>query len=362
MADLSAFSESYAEARGKFLDTARACGARLAHYRNWAAQGPAGEHLYLDVAVIGPPQAPNVLVAGCGTHGIEGFSGSAALTNWLRTRGAGLPPDAAVVFLHAHNPWGFAWKTRTTEENVDLNRNFIDFSKPPPRNEGYEEVHSIVAFPEWTEAKLSETFQRLSAFRERVGEKAFSDAFNGGQYAHADGIYYGGKRPQWANGAFRQAVGEHLVHARRIAFIDLHTGIGPRYEHIYLCFHEPGSRGYESARAWWGERAVNRQGVTHKALATYSGTIIDAVVEMLPQTEVTSIVVEFGTLPREGVQRAGIAQRWLRFEGAKHPELATRVQREYEEAFYPSEPRWRECALAQSLEFLDRGVRGVASG
>ncbi len=361
MADTSAFSESYARARGKFLDTARACGARLAHYRNWDAQGPAGEHLYLDVAVVGSPQASKVFAAGCGTHGIEGFCGSAALTNWLRARGTGVPSDTAVVLFHAHNPWGFAWKTRTTEENVDLNRNFIDFAKPLPVNAGYEEVHPLVTPAEWSEDSLKKVFRDLDAFRQRVGEKAFSDAFNGGQYAHADGIYYGGARAQWANGAFRQAVGEHLGHARRVAFIDLHTGIGPRYEHVYLCFHEPGSRGYENARAWWGERAVNREGVTHKALATYSGTIIDAIVEMLPQTEVTSIVIEFGTLPREGVQRAGMAQRWLRFEGARHAELAKAVQREYEEAFYPSEPRWRECVLAQSLEFLDRGLAGIGA-
>ena len=359
MADLSAFSESYAEARAKFLEAAAPA---VAHYRHPQANGPSGEKLFLDVAVIGPADAPRVLAAGCGTHGIEGYSGSAALTHWLRSGGAQrMPRDAAVVFFHAHNPWGFAHKTRTTEENVDLNRNFIDFSRPLPVNRGYDELHGMVTPETWNEATIRNIFKELDAFRQRVGEKAFSDAFNGGQYAHADGIYYGGERAQWANGAFRRAVREHLGRARHVAFFDLHTGIGPRYEHVYLCFHPQGSPAYERARAWWGARAVNRAGVTHKALAAYSGTIIDAFSEMLPEAEATAIVVEFGTLPREGVQRAGMAQRWLRFEGAKHPELANQVQREYEEAFYPSEPRWRECVLAQSLEFLDRGVAGISA-
>ncbi len=354
--DLSAFSESYAEARGKFLDVA---GSRVRHYAH------PEKGLFLDVATLGDPNAKNVFAVGCGTHGIEGYSGSAALTHWLRGGGGKrLPADTAVVFFHAHNPWGFQKRTRVTEENVDLNRNFVDFSVPPPANPGYAEVHRLITPERWDEAAVAEVFRNLAAFKARVGEQAFSDAFNGGQYSHPDGIFYGGARAQWANGAFRRAAAENLGAARHLAFMDLHTGIGPRYEHIYLTFAPAGAPAYERARAWWGERAVNRAGVTHKALAKYNGVLIDALAQMLPRAELTTIVVEFGTLPREGMQRAALLQRWLRFQGpaiaGEAPRLAA-LQREYDEAFYPAEPRWREAALAQSLEFLERGVRGVSA-
>jgi hypothetical protein len=353
MVDLASFSDSYPEAREKFLDVA---GPSVRHYAH------PDEGLFLDVATIGAPDAKKVFAVGCGTHGIEGYPGSAALTNWLRSGGAKrVPADTAVVFFHAHNPWGFAHRTRVTEENVDLNRNFIDFSSPVPRNPGYAEVHPIITPERWDDASLDEVFRRLAGYRAKVGEQAFSDAFNGGQYTHADGIYYGGARAQWSNGAFRKAVTESLGHAERIAFIDLHTGIGPRYEHIYLTFSAAGSPAYERARAWWGERAVNRAGVTHKALAAYNGLLIDAFAEMLPSAELTALVIEFGTLPREGMQRGALLQRWLRFNGPKHPERAAVLQREYDEAFYPSEVRWRQAALAQSLDFLERGVRGVSA-
>jgi hypothetical protein len=352
-ADLSAFSETYADARAKFLDAA---GRQVRSYAH------PEKGLFLDVATIGRTDAPKVFAVGCGTHGIEGYPGSAALTHWLREGGAKrVPSDTAVVFFHAHNPWGFEKRTRVTEENVDLNRNFIDFSKPLPRNPGYADVHPIVTPERWDDEALAEVFGKLAQYRARVGEQAFSDAFNGGQYSHADGIYYGGARAQWSNTAFRKAVAENLGHARRVAFIDLHTGIGPRYEHIYLTFAPPGSVAYENARAWWGERAVNRAGVTHKALAVYSGLLVDVFGPALPAAEITTLVIEFGTLPREGVQRGSLLQRWLRFNGPRHPARAVELQREYDEAFYPSEARWREAALAQSLDFLDRGVRGVSS-
>jgi len=360
MLELAAFSDSYAEARKKFVEAARRAGAKLASYQHPDERGPGGEALYLDVSVLGPGDASRVFVVGSGTHGIEGYSGSAAQRAWLRGRPR-LPKDTAVVFFHAQNPWGFAHKTRVTEENVDLNRNFIDFAKPLPANPGYLELHPLLAITSWDEASIAGGFAGLDAYRERVGEKAFSDAFNGGQYSHADGVFYGGARPQWANNAFRAAVETHLGRARQIAYLDLHTGIGPWCGHIYLCFHAEGSPARERARAWWGERAVNLQGVTHKKLATYSGTIIDAVTEMLPQAEVTSIVVEFGTLPRRDMQRASLAQRWMRFEGPRDPVLAAKVRREYEAAFYPAAPEWRRAVLEQSREFIDRGVAGISS-
>ena len=360
MAELSAFSDSYKDARRKFVEATRKAGAKLSSYQHPSERGPAGEPLFLDVSVLGPGDASRVFVVGSGTHGVEGYSGSAVQRAWLRGRPR-LPKDTAVIFFHAQNPWGFAHKSRVTEENVDLNRNFIDFSKPLPANPGYEELHPLIAVRDWNEASVAGVFAALDAYRERAGEKAFSDAFNGGQYSRQDGIFYGGARPQWANSAFRAAVEIHLGRARKVAFMDLHTGIGPWCEHIYLCFHAEGSPARERARAWWGERAVNLQGVTHKKLATYSGTIIDAVTEMLPAAEVTSVVVEFGTRPRHDMQRASMAQRWMRFEGPRDPVLAAKVRREYEAAFYPADPEWRQAVLDQSREFLDRGVRGISS-
>lgn len=65
------------------------------------------------------------------THGVEGFAGSACILDLLRTGAAReLPPDTALLLVHAINPWGFAWIRRTTAEGVDLNRNFVDFSGP----------------------------------------------------------------------------------------------------------------------------------------------------------------------------------------------------------------------------------------
>jgi len=362
MSDRSIFAASYSEARSRFLDAARVSGAQLAHYPQAGERGPQGEALYLDVATLGDPGAPNVMVIGCGTHGIEGYTGSAAQSAWMLDGGAKrIPAGTALVLLHAHNPWGFAHGQRVTEENVDLNRNFVDHTKPYPANPGYGELHAGLLPEDWDEASVRGVFAALDAFRNSRGEQAFSDAFNGGQYSHPDGLFFGGHRAQWANTAFRKAVRTHVGHARRAGIIDLHTGIGSFLDHVFLCFHEPGSPAYERARAWWGERAVNRQGSTHKALAHYSGLLVDAFQAELPQAETTAVVVEFGTRTRAEMQRATISLAWLRRYGARAPELARKVRADYVEAFYPSEPQWRDAVLTQSRVFFDQAVAGVGS-
>jgi hypothetical protein len=355
------FSESYTEARDKFLQAADGAGAAMTSYLHEHQTGPHGEPLYLDVARIGHSNARRLLIVGCGTHGIEGYSGSAAQTHWMNMHAGGsLPEDVAVIFFHAHNPWGFAHALRFTEENVDLNRNFVDFEGPLHRNPAYQHVHRILDQPEWNDAAVQSIFEALEGLRDSLGEQGFSDAFNGGQYSHADGIFYGGVRPQWSNSAFRRAVQEHVPHAESAALVDLHTGIGPPGGHVFLCFHPTGSDAYERSRRWWGERAVNREGVTHKAIANYKGLLVDAFVEMLPGLRTTAVVVEFGTHPRERMQRASMAARWLWSHPEANAALGARIMREIREAFYPSEPSWREGVLKQSRQIIDSGLAGLA--
>lgn len=354
------FSSTYSEARHKFLAAAGTAGARVASYRHPSEHGPDGEELFLDVAMVGPAGADSIVVVGSGTHGIEGFAGSAAQTAWMLGDGPRrLPKNTAALLTHAHNPWGFAHKVRVTEENVDLNRNFIDYSRPLPDNRAYAHIHPLITPYTWSEEGIADRIARLQEWKTEVGEQTFSDVYNGGQYSHDDGLFFGGRREQWANGAFRRAIRAHAGHAKRAALIDLHTGIGPYLEHVYLCFHKPGTPAYDRARAWWGERAVNRQGVTHRAVANYRGLLVDAFVDMLPEASATALMVEFGTRSREAMQRANLAVRWLRYGNRDDPEQVKTLHADYIESCYPGDAQWRKALIEQSRDIIDRALSGI---
>ena len=212
------FSASYPDARRAFLDAAAAAGARIESHVNPAARGPSGEELATDVAWLGPADASRVLVTISGTHGAEGFAGAGIQTGTFRSGVArALPADTALLAIHAINPYGFAWMRRVTEENVDLNRNFVAHDRPLPANAGYVELADAICPREWTTSARANAQARLDAYVARHGAAAFQQAVSGGQYTHPDGIFYGGRAPSWSRRTLLAIAASHLAQARRIA-------------------------------------------------------------------------------------------------------------------------------------------------
>lgn len=361
-ADLSVFADDYRSARQRFTGAVAVAVGDFDRHAHPTHRGPDGELLFMDVCRIGPRDARRVLVITSGAHGIEGFSGSAVQTAWLRSGiGARLPADCALLLVHAVNPWGFAHEQRVTEEGVDLNRNFVDFDRPLPANPGYAALHPALCVEHWVDAEIDAAFAAMDGFRLQHGEQAFSDAFNGGQHEHADGVFYGGTRPQWSNRVFREVLRWHVApHAEHAALVDFHTGIGPYGEPFFVNFDAAGTAACARAQRWWGERAVNRAGSTHQAFARYSGLLIDAFAQELPRAQHTRTVVEFGTYERRRQQRAALSLMWLRRHPDAAPALADPVRRAYREAYHPSDPAWRRAALRSGLEICESALVGLA--
>src|SRR5262245_9915337 len=155
------FSESYAEARGKFLVAAISAGGRIQSYGRDDVKGKDGELLACDVAVLGPDTAEKAAIVITGTHGAEGYCGSAIVHRWLvKPEGGNVPDDVKVVLVHAINPWSVSYKTRTTENNVDLNRNFF------PAPSGYERDNpSYDALAPFLHADAVDARSDLAAYR-----------------------------------------------------------------------------------------------------------------------------------------------------------------------------------------------------
>src|SRR6185295_899647 len=128
----------------------------------------------------GPDDAAKVVVTISATHGAEGFCGSGFQVDWLARNGAAaLPRGTAALFVHAINPYGFAWLRRVTEEGNDLNRNYVDHGKPYPDNPGYDEIADLIIPRELDGPVAKEAAEKLAAYRHRVGAQAFNVALSG---------------------------------------------------------------------------------------------------------------------------------------------------------------------------------------
>ncbi|MGZ5241431.1 MAG: DUF2817 domain-containing protein, partial [Caldimonas sp.] len=264
----------------------------------------------------------------------------------------------AVLYIHGLNPYGFSWWRRTTHENVDLNRNFRDFASAAPRNADYDEVAALIVPEVWPpDAATADATARFIADR---GVKAWQQAISGGQYHHPRGLFYGGDAPTWSQTTLRQVMRDHGSRCERLAWIDLHTGLGPsgHGERIFACRDDAAA--YARAKAWWGDVTSIYDGSSTSALLT--GLMWLAAYEECAQAEYTGIALEYGTQPNLQVLDALRADQWL--ENHPDADAATRlaIKQQMRDAFYTDTDEWKEKIVAQGVDAAYGAVRGLSTG
>lgn len=355
--DLAAFSPDYRTARDKFRGAARAAGAALEDYVNPAPPPGHDGTLTADVAVLGRPDAGRVLLVNAGTHGVEAFAGSAIEIAFLSSRPAP-PDDVRIVLVHAINPHGFAWLRRVTEDNVDLNRNFLDHDGPHPANEAYGKLHPLLCPERWDGPTLAEMARTIDTYVEKHGAFALQAVVTRGQYDHADGLFYGGRRPTWSNSTFRAILGKHISGARTVAFIDLHTGLGEYGAAEMIGGASPSTPGGRRMRDWYGD-IVTSPSAGNSSSAPLVGVIARAVREAASGAQVTSATLEFGTYPVREVLNALQADNWLHAHGDVDSALGREIKADIRKRLFPDEDGWKRRVLDQGVRIVSRALQGL---
>jgi Protein of unknown function (DUF2817) len=354
------FAQSYAEARQKFLQSAQACGLDpVAHVH--PLLGRDGELLAMDVARFGAADAKALLIISSACHGVEGYCGSgvqnALLANpaWhAEAERAGV----ALLYIHALNPYGFSWLRRTTHENVDLNRNFQDFSQPLPHNEAYDRLAHLLVPATWP--PTPEVKAGLAEFVTAHGQKALQAAISGGQYEHPQGLFYGGRNRTWSHQSLRHVLRDHGRRCTRLGWIDLHTGLGPSGHGERIFAGPDDAAALQRARAWWGTQVTSMYDGSSKS-ALLTGLMWGAAGQECAQAECTGIAMEYGTVTFNEVIDALRADQWLE----NHPDAPhaqrVHIKRQLRDAFYTDTAAWKARVVEQAVEAAYQAVAGLSA-
>lgn len=355
------FSTRYAEARAKFLAAAGRQGLAVQSHVHPSQRGAEGEELAMDVVRLGPAQAKSLLVVTSGMHGAEGFCGSGCQVALLhdeellaRVRRGG----TGVLLVHAVNPYGFSHLRRVNEDSIDLNRNFLDFAAPLPVNEGYPGVHALVLPEQWP--PTADNAAAIERYIAAHGARAFQSAVSSGQSSHPDGLFYAGRAPAWSNTTLRGALRAHGEGCTQVAWIDIHTGLGPEGhgEKIFAGRNDPAE--LVRARACWGADVFSPfSGDSFSEVVRGSAT--SSVYNECPQALPISVGLEFGTQDFMAVMRAMRGDQWL----TNHPE-ATEAQRceikqALREAFCVDTPEWRGMVSSQNRVAVLQALSALAA-
>jgi len=367
----SYFSDDYYEARQKFRDAVK--------------QNPMGmelhsiamdindkqlnedESLTIDIAVLRRSQS-KVLIHISGTHGVEGFTGS-AIQNFIIEKGISSSSflddhTPTLVFVHALNAYGFAKLRRFNENNVDLNRNFLtedqfkEMIDQDPNHSGYVDMMDLINPTKSLKNKLDFFWFRAIYNIARHGYKSLKQSLVTGNYHFPKTLFYGGNELQQSHSLLKDFLLSHfdIENMEKVGIIDVHTGLGPSgFDTIQM---EGTSNNEECKSIFGGHQAefshhiyVGNDDNNDGALSGYS-----KVVGMLPyglseqifssNVKVFAATQEFGTIPGVLVFKAMRAENTMYHYDSTN--RSPKYTNDLRDAFYlKNNNRWKDKVVTR---------------
>jgi hypothetical protein len=353
----AAFSPDYFTARDRFRAGIQRLGWILERHPI-ATRGPNGEELTIDVGFSSTLPAERMVVLSSGLHGVEGLFGSAIqaalLDQWVE---AG-PPTVRCVLLHGLNPYGFAWRRRFDERNVDPNRNFLLPGEPyAGAPAGYAALNALLN-PQrppssWEPFTLKALWQIA-----RHGRPALKQAIAAGQYEFPQGLFYGGAEPSESHRILADHLPRWLAGSRDVVHLDFHTGLGA-YGMWKLLLDYPLSA-EQAARLtkWYGPNSFEGPETAGVAYDTRGGLGRWCTSQSLAANYLYACA-EFGTYGPvkmlAGLRAENQAHHWT----AATSSVADRAKRRLSDLFCPPDLNWRSHVLEQGVMLVERTIRGM---
>ena len=341
------FASSYAQARQNFISS---CTGEATLIESWQhpLRGIVGEKLYLDLAWFGDRSARKVMVLISGTHGIEGFCGSGIQVGTVVIGfHQKADRDVAILMIHGLNPWGMSFYRRVNEDGVDINRNFLDFSKPLPTNPLYQDLADAIVPQTWTPEVQRSTFQQVFEYLAN-SEVDQTENLAKGQYQYWYAPFYGGEVPAWSNRIFHQIANKYLRDKQVVGVLDYHTGLGEYGTGQLMTIEPENSSQPDLANHVWGDKVIITGSPNSVAPYKPHGTLLAALPNTLSQSTCLAAAYEFGTISETEVFAALRADHWLYLHGDLNSKQAQVIREDMIEAFYSDRSDWQEsiCNLA----------------
>jgi hypothetical protein len=251
---------------------------------------------------------------------------------------------------------------------VDLNRNFHDFTQSLPVNTGYAPLHDLLIPPSWPPTADNEA--RLMAQFQQHGMPYMQGAITGGQNSHPDGLHFSGHAPVWSHVQTRRLLQEYCSHADHLAWIDLHSGLGPSGvgERMFSPCYSPNDAHlapamWARANEWWsgnGATPITQVGKDSASSDKIQGNINAPAIWDCRNDTLTKVTLEFGTLPPLAVLQAMRGEQWLQLHPEAEPALAAQLKQSMKDAFYVDTPAWREAVVRQGVEAIEQAIAGLS--
>jgi hypothetical protein len=324
-------------------------------------QSPDGQELTIDVAWFGASEPVRTVVVSSGTHGVEGFMGSAVQAALLEDHLGGFKPPAGgrLVFIHAVNPYGFSWVRRVNEDNADLNRNFLAPGDPfEGAPDGYAELDELLNPPS-APARFEPFLLKVAVKLLRQGMPALKNAVAGGQYDYPKGLFFGGHAPSASYQVLDRNIERWVGPAERVLHIDFHTGLGKRADYKLFVDCAVDSPAASELRDWFGDDRVESWDTSGTSYTIRGGLGSWCKAKLGDHYDV--LACEYGTTNVINVIRALRAENRAHQWGRPDDASTVRAKKDLMEVFEPSDRAWRDAVVSSGVRVVQQAIDGILS-
>lgn len=358
------YPESYIESREHFLKI----GAELStQYPSVTIQHipiptQTNTKLFTDAIYI-PQQSidkKRLLIITSGIHGVEAFTGSAIQIEFLRnTLSKELLKKMGILIVHVINPYGFYFKRRVSENNVDLNRNFSGNKKLfTKHSKAYEQFSSFLNPQHPLKVSFlsnSKLFAQSLWKLAQHGKKNLAQVAVGGQYQSPKGIYYGGQKLEPNVPLIKKLFLSTAKDYQRLVHIDLHTGYGKRGQLHFFSNHKAANTdGFDELFAGFKIDLGS-----DKDFYKTTGSFDYFSMNLFPNKKIIPMTFEFGTMDSQTIMGGFYSLRNMIYEnqgfhfGYANERSQKLAHKDFMEMFNPSDQQWRSAVVKKGASTLE---------
>lgn len=304
-------------------------------------------------------KSDKLLIAISGTHGVEGFVGSAVQRWMIDQKFIKNRKDVNILFIHGFNVYGMKNKRRVNENNIDLNRHFItDRTNFKSDDEGYGKLNDFLnptdraSYGFFSNAKfITSALGKIL----RYGLDNLRNPILRGQYSYPQGMFYGGSGPAKQQEMLSQLIDKYALESKKVFIIDLHTGYGARGKLHLLA---DGKKENHPLTQVFNEQEIDFG--SNKSFYVVQGELLhylsnELEVKLKSNTPIVlGITFEYGTLDSQKTMGSIESLRRMVFENQNfwHPaeksEQAELIKNDFVEMFNPSDIEWRKTIIEQT--------------
>jgi hypothetical protein len=352
------FSESYADSREKFLKAVNS------DNRFSVESVCIRDDLFIDFAFLDSGKKDKILFLVSGTHGVEGYLGSAAQLLFIKEF---LPQlnDVSVCLVHALNPYGFKHNRRVNENNVDLNRNSI-----------YDE-RLMLGIPNtffsnvWSDSllflklnrprkhRILELFNYYAILIKAIlksGVKNTIDLGIAGQSSYPNSVAFKGVKLEDSLLHLRHYIEEKTQGYADAFFIDVHSGLGRKYEVQGFTNEIADSQGF-----FFIKRLLRNIKYKTKANHSPAGSINELFLARSHAVNNVELTLEYGTIPMissrliyDYLAKVNIEENQVFFFGNDKKREA--IQKKLKKAYSPMDVTFKKSLIKKTSDFFSKLV------